>query len=126
MLTFEPNGRLYNSRKNEQRPFSGSRQVAIGDGRAIDGALKCAATETRSKAARLDEPEPAATNSSATAKQPARRRRYERQRQRRPPKKAGGCYKFKGNVKSAHPAQAGWPLQSQNLNSVLPVPLSAR
>jgi hypothetical protein len=27
-------------------------------------------------------------------------------------KKAGGRYKF--NVKGAHPAQAGWPLQSQN------------
>jgi len=101
MLTFEPNGRLHNSRKNEQRPFSGSRQTAIGDGRAIDGALKCAATETKSTAARFDEPEPAATNSSATAKQPAGRRRYERQRQRRPPKKAGGRYKFKCNCKTA-------------------------
>src|SRR5271170_4867855 len=125
MLTFEPNGRLHNSRKNEQRPFSGSRQTAIGDHRGTDGALKCAATKATSKptatAARFDEPEPAATNSSATAKQPAGRRRYERQRQRRPPKKAGGRYKVKGNVKSAHPAQAGCPLQSQNPNSVLPV-----
>jgi hypothetical protein len=36
-------------------------------------------------------------------------------------KKTGGRYKFKnGNVKGAHTATAGWPLQSQNLGCALP------